>query len=66
MIYVWMVFGMLVLKDAFKENLCVNMFQCVTSYVDITLRGSGVRDIMTTIGNTFSQVLYPYSDFFIQ
>jgi hypothetical protein len=57
---------MLVLKDAFKENLCVNMFQCVTSYVDITLRGSGVRDIMTTIGNTFSQVLYPYSDFFIQ
>ena len=48
---------MLVLKDSFKENLCVNMFQCVTSYVDITLRGSGVRDVMSTIGNTFSKVL---------
>jgi hypothetical protein len=50
MIYSWMVLGMLVLKDAHKEELCSNMFQCMTSYVDITIRGNGVRDIMTEIG----------------
>jgi hypothetical protein len=58
MIYAWMVFGIMVLKDAQKEDTCANLFQCFTSYVDVCIRDTGVNAWVATVTEDFK---YPHN-----
>jgi len=58
MIYAWMVFGIMVLKDAQKEDTCANLFQCFTSYVDTCIRDTGVNAL---VANVNEDLKYPHN-----
>ncbi len=58
MIYAWMIFGIMVLKDAQKEDTCANLFQCFTAYVDTCIRDVGVNELVATVNE---DIKYPHN-----
>jgi len=44
--YIWMVMGMVSLRQWHAEGTCGNMFQCFCSYLFIAIRGDGVKDVL--------------------
>jgi hypothetical protein len=51
--YSWMIVGMLLLRDAHEVDTCSNMFQCFFAYIFLTIRGDGVREVLTKPGENF-------------
>jgi hypothetical protein len=45
--YVWMVLGMMLLREEHNDDQCSNMFQCFFAYVFLTIRDNGVREVLT-------------------
>ena len=45
--YIWLLFGMWMLYDQHAQDMCTNMFQCFSAYFYLTMRGDGVKDVMT-------------------
>lgn len=45
--YVWMVLGMMLLREEHNDDQCSNMFQCFFVYIFLTIRDNGVREVLT-------------------
>jgi len=45
-LYIQMVLGMFTIKDGFAQEYCSNMFQCLQSMTDVTIRDYGVFDML--------------------
>jgi len=45
-LYLQMVLGMFTIKDGFAQDYCSNMFQCLQSMTDVTIRDYGVFDML--------------------
>ena len=52
--YVWMVFGMTVFRDAHLPNECTTMFQCFMSYIFKAIRDNGVKEMLDVPGEDFA------------
>jgi hypothetical protein len=44
--YLQMVFAMFLIKDGINQDFCSNMFQCIQTMTDITIRDYGVFDVL--------------------
>jgi hypothetical protein len=47
--YIWMIVGMVVLRNQHEDEMCNNMFQCFISYIYLGIRGDGVKDLLKEI-----------------
>lgn len=44
--YLWMIVGMVALRDQHADEMCVNMFQCFMAYVYLAIRDNGVKEVL--------------------